>query len=218
MLRGTVRRRLARRARGSRGHLVERRDRSGVATFYADAPLAPGASRRARRRGRAARASEARQVGDPCARHQRPRLDRRGNAGAPDERVGGRRSTYGERTIAAPPSSAPLRPGRRSRSNALARREERGARGESTWQPVLFRRSRASRRAGQGDAFTRKVRARMIGALEQSGGAWLPEICSELSLEEALVRAERDRRRTVSCSSAAALDSVTRPSTRRRRA
>ena len=31
----------------------------------------------------------------------------------------------------------------------------------------------------------------MIGALEQSGGAWLPELCPELSLEDALVRAER---------------------------
>jgi 16S rRNA (uracil1498-N3)-methyltransferase len=30
----------------------------------------------------------------------------------------------------------------------------------------------------------------MIGALEQSGGAWLPEILPELPLEDALVRSE----------------------------
>jgi 16S rRNA (uracil1498-N3)-methyltransferase len=38
----------------------------------------------------------------------------------------------------------------------------------------------------------------MVGALEQSGGAWLPELCSELSLEDALVRAnELDAERLV---------------------
>jgi 16S rRNA (uracil1498-N3)-methyltransferase len=62
--------------------------------------------------------------------------------------------------------------------------------GITSWQPVLFRRSASVSPRGEGDKFRDKVRARMVGALEQSGGAWLPEICSELSLRDALVRAE----------------------------
>lgn len=50
----------------------------------------------------------------------------------------------------------------------------------SVWQPVLFQRSRSVSPRGEGEAFAAKVRARMIGALEQSGGAWLPEIKHEL--------------------------------------
>jgi 16S rRNA (uracil1498-N3)-methyltransferase len=37
---------------------------------------------------------------------------------------------------------------------------------------------------GEGPAFGEKVRARMLAALEQSGGAWLPEIHPESELEE----------------------------------
>jgi 16S rRNA (uracil1498-N3)-methyltransferase len=39
---------------------------------------------------------------------------------------------------------------------------------------------------GEGEAFLEKVRARMISALEQSSGAWLPEILPESTLERAL--------------------------------
>ena len=52
--------------------------------------------------------------------------------------------------------------------------------GLGVWQPVLFQRSRSVSPRGEGDAFAAKVRARMIAALEQSGGAWLPEIRHEL--------------------------------------
>lgn len=59
----------------------------------------------------------------------------------------------------------------------------------SVWQPVLFRRSSSVSPRGEGERFLEKVRTRMISALEQSGGAWLPEIGSEMPLDEALVRA-----------------------------
>lgn len=62
--------------------------------------------------------------------------------------------------------------------------------GLSVWQPVFFRRSASVSPRGEGDKFAQKVRARMIGALEQSGGAWLPEICAEVALADALVRAD----------------------------
>lgn len=54
------------------------------------------------------------------------------------------------------------------------------------WRPVLYVRSRSVSARGEGEAFARKVRARMIGALEQSGGAWLPAIHKEASLDEAV--------------------------------
>ena len=60
----------------------------------------------------------------------------------------------------------------------------------SVWQPVIFHRSASVSPRGEGEKFAQKVHARMIGALEQSGGAWLPEIGEELSLSEVLVRAD----------------------------
>jgi 16S rRNA (uracil1498-N3)-methyltransferase len=62
----------------------------------------------------------------------------------------------------------------------------------SVWQPVVFRRSSSVSPRGEGEAFRRKVQARMIGALEQSGGAWLPEIHAEIPLAQALVSRQGD--------------------------
>lgn len=46
----------------------------------------------------------------------------------------------------------------------------------ATWIPVMYSRSRSVSPRGEGEGFDRKVLARMIAALEQSGGAWLPVI------------------------------------------
>ena len=46
----------------------------------------------------------------------------------------------------------------------------------SSWTPVMYRRSKSVTPRGEGDAFDRKARARMVSALEQSGGAWLPDV------------------------------------------
>jgi 16S rRNA (uracil1498-N3)-methyltransferase len=53
-----------------------------------------------------------------------------------------------------------------------------------SWIPVMYSRSRSVASRGEGDAFGRKVLARMIAALEQSGGAWLPTIHPMRSAEE----------------------------------
>jgi 16S rRNA (uracil1498-N3)-methyltransferase len=58
--------------------------------------------------------------------------------------------------------------------------------GVSVWQPVIFSRSRSVVPRGEGEAFSSKVRARMVSALEQSGGAWLPEVRRELPLDRAV--------------------------------
>jgi 16S rRNA (uracil1498-N3)-methyltransferase len=55
----------------------------------------------------------------------------------------------------------------------------------TVWQPVVFARSRSVVPRGEGEGFAAKVRARMVAALEQSGGAWLPDIRREMPLEDA---------------------------------
>jgi 16S rRNA (uracil1498-N3)-methyltransferase len=66
--------------------------------------------------------------------------------------------------------------------------------GLGAWRPVIFRRSRSVTPRGEGEAFREKVRARMISALEQSGGAWLPEILPESTLDRALAECVAEHR------------------------
>lgn len=58
--------------------------------------------------------------------------------------------------------------------------------GTTVWRPVVYRRSRSVSPRGEGDGFRDKVRLRMIGALEQSGGAWLPSLHAETTLDTVL--------------------------------
>jgi 16S rRNA (uracil1498-N3)-methyltransferase len=58
--------------------------------------------------------------------------------------------------------------------------------GASAWRPIVYRRSRSVSPRGEGDAFREKVRLRMVSALEQSGGAWLPTMEREAALDAAL--------------------------------
>ncbi len=55
--------------------------------------------------------------------------------------------------------------------------------GASSWQPIVYRRSRSVAPRGEGAAFREKVRLRMLAALEQSGSAWMPTLHAEASLE-----------------------------------
>ena len=61
--------------------------------------------------------------------------------------------------------------------------------GLAAWRPVIYRRSRSVSPRGEGEAFGEKVRARMISALEQSSGAWLPEVMPDFTLDRALADA-----------------------------
>lgn len=63
--------------------------------------------------------------------------------------------------------------------------------GAASWRPVIWRRSKSVSPRGEGMTFQAKVRARMIGALEQSGSAWLPTIYPEATLERAIAAAPR---------------------------
>src|SRR5690606_23885416 len=56
----------------------------------------------------------------------------------------------------------------------------------TSWRAVMWHRSRSVSPRGEGSAFREKLRARMVSALLQSGGAWLPELLDDLSPQAAL--------------------------------
>ncbi|MDQ3674914.1 MAG: RsmE family RNA methyltransferase [Gemmatimonadota bacterium] len=58
--------------------------------------------------------------------------------------------------------------------------------GITSWRPVSWRRSKSVSPRGEGPTFQAKVRARMTSALIQSGGAWLPDMFPEASVERAV--------------------------------
>lgn len=165
---------------------MDRRHRAVLATFFADEPLLPGASLTL--------------PGD-VARHIHVRRLREGDA----LRLTNGRGAIAEATLERLPKDEALvvigdvvdvpRPAHLSLLVPVADKErmlwlaEKSAElAVTSWQPVLFQRSASVSPRGEGEKFAQKVRARMIGAIEQSGGAWLPEIALELSLAEALVR------------------------------
>lgn len=57
--------------------------------------------------------------------------------------------------------------------------------GLTSWRGVMWQRSRGVSPRGEGESFHGKLRARMIGALTQSGGVWLPAILPDLAGEDA---------------------------------
>lgn len=58
--------------------------------------------------------------------------------------------------------------------------------GLASWRPVLYRRSRHVTPRGEGATFRQKVQARVAAALEQSQGAWAPQVFPEATLEQAI--------------------------------
>ena len=167
--------------------MVERDDRAVVATFLAEhVPEAPATV----------------ELGEDAAHHVRVRrlsvgdavalTDGRGRTGAGSLAVVAKNRVTVELQdawdVPAPTAVHLLAPiGDRERMLWLA---EKGVElGLTSWRPVLWRRSASVHPRGSGEAFVAKVRARMVAALEQSHGAWLPEIRPEvrgLELEGAI--------------------------------
>jgi len=58
--------------------------------------------------------------------------------------------------------------------------------GITSWRPVMWRRSKSVSPRGEGSTFQGKVRARMTSALLQSGGAWLPDMFPDASVDRAV--------------------------------
>lgn len=84
----------------------------------------------------------------------------------------------------APPAPIHLRVPIGDRDRMLWLAEMATELGIMSWQAVRFRRSSSVSPRGEGDAFAGKVRARMLSALEQSGGAWLPQVQPDVGFEE----------------------------------
>ena len=61
--------------------------------------------------------------------------------------------------------------------------------GVSSWRPVIWRRSKSVSPRGEGATFQGKVRARMISAMLQSGGGWLPDIFPDAPIDRAVAAA-----------------------------
>lgn len=61
--------------------------------------------------------------------------------------------------------------------------------GVASWRPVLWKRSKSVSPRGEGTMFLAKLRARMISALLQSRGAWLPEVHPDAPPERAIAAA-----------------------------
>ena len=167
---------------------MERRRHATVATFFADEPLA---------------AERSVELSDDVAQHLRVRRIESGDtirltngrgslAMATLQRLTKSNATARVEQVEEVPKPATLRlfvpVADKERMLWLA--EKSAELSISVWQPVMFDRSASVSPRGEGEKFAQKVRARMVGALEQSGGAWLPDIASELSLADALVRAD----------------------------
>lgn len=163
--------------------MVERGDRAPVSTFFHDDALVPGAVA---------------VLPEAAAHHARvKRL-------APGDRVRltDGRGARGEGRIARvakaalevdvqrvervpPPLPLELYPPVGDRDRMLLLAEKAVELGATAWRPVRFHRSRSVSPRGEGPAFAAKIRARMIGALEQSGGAWLPVVHPEVDPDAA---------------------------------
>ena len=88
------------------------------------------------------------------------------------------------RDVAAPPAIH-LRAPIADRDRMLMLAEKATELGITSWQSVRFKRSLSVSPRGEGPGFDGKIRARMIAALEQSGGAWLPRILDETTIGSA---------------------------------
>jgi len=58
-----------------------------------------------------------------------------------------------------------------------------------SWRPVMWKRSRSVSPRGEGVTFQAKARMRMLSALTQSGGAWLPVLYPDATPDRALASA-----------------------------
>ena len=94
----------------------------------------------------------------------------------------------------APPPSVHLLLPVADRDRMLWLAEKAAELGVTSWRPVIWHRSRSVSPRGEGMLFQGKVRARMISALKQSGGAWLPELHPEASLPHAIAAAPEGTR------------------------
>lgn len=172
---------------------MERSHRAGIATFFAaDETLMPGASvslgESAARHIRVLRygVGSGIQLTDGAGRRAQATVVRLSR-----EMVVAQVETVEE--MPAPPPVHLLVPVA-DRDRMLWLAEKAAELGATSWRPVTWRRSRSVMPRGEGPSFTRKVRARMAGALEQSQGTHLPLLFPEATPERAVAAAPEGTR------------------------
>jgi 16S rRNA (uracil1498-N3)-methyltransferase len=156
--------------------VVERDRRASVATFYLDTRLAPGAivtpSDDVRHHLRVRRCGDGDAVRLTDGAGHLAAATLRANGGEIELVVSAVTDVERERAIHL---CAPVA----DRDRMLWLGEKASELEVATWRSVRFRRSASVTPRGEGENFVAKLRARMISALEQSGGAWLPAISPE---------------------------------------
>jgi 16S rRNA (uracil1498-N3)-methyltransferase len=80
--------------------------------------------------------------------------------------------------------------------------------GVASWRPVLWRRSKHVTPRGEGTVFQQKARARMVSALAQSGGAWLPAMYPDATVEAAVAARPEGRALVLEAGGAPILDAL----------
>ena len=159
---------------------MERGDRPSVSTFFSDADLS---------------ANGVVTLGEQAAHHARvKRLD----AGDRVQLTNGRGSTalgaiaritksgidVSVESVRFVPAPFPihLRAPIADRDRMLFLAEKATELGITSWQSVQFNRSKSVSPRGEGAAFAGKLFARMVAALEQSSGAWLPKVLEDTTV------------------------------------
>ena len=161
---------------------MERDDRPPVGTFFVDSTIVPG---------------EPISLGEPAAHHARVKRLSAGDLVRLTDGAGhladGSISDIRRTSVvvavqdvrsAERPPSIHLRAPVADRDRMLWLAEKATELGVTSWQAVRFRRSASVSPRGEGDAFHEKLRARMVSALEQSAGAWLPKMLADTPLDE----------------------------------
>jgi len=160
---------------------VERDDRSPVATFYSTSAL---------------RVNSTIELSESAAHHARVKrlvagdvlrlTDGRGtlaigSLASIDKRQASVQIESTERSAA--PTAIHVRVPIGDRDRMLLLAEKATELGVASWQAVRWHRSMSVSPRGEGEAFGAKIEARMISALEQSGGAWLPVRLGDVALD-----------------------------------
>lgn len=172
--------------------MVERTYQPAVATFFSPEPFATGVPLT---------------LGEEVAHHVRvtrlgvgARIGLRDGAGGIGTGILTRLSKttviadVTEARVVTRPPAVHLLPPVADRERMLWLGEKAAEFGVTSWRPVMWRRSKSVSPRGEGPTFQGKLRARMISALIQSGGAWLPDIFPEADVESALAAAPQGAR------------------------
>jgi 16S rRNA (uracil1498-N3)-methyltransferase len=172
--------------------MVERSDQSVVATFFSSDLFVPG--------GHVS-------LGDDAAQHARVIRIGPGEGVALRDGAGGAasgviaRMTKRSLTVdidsvweIPPPEPVHMLVPIADRDRMLLLAEKMTELGATSWRPVVWRRSKSVEGRGEGPTFVGRIRSRMISAMTQSGGGWLPELHPSAPVARAIAAAPEGSR------------------------